>query len=253
MSKNFFSTARYKRPEGVCKFTLIELLITIGIIAILMGMLAPVLNQARESARSTQCLNNLKQCVSGALFYASDHDDTFAALLDGVSWVEGLTANFGRNNQTAYAPGSVVHCPSDGRAVNFPNNRDRGVYGLWRFGGTSTNEIVRQKAELYGLGDILGWKDSNTFWFRFSRMKKPSITMLFADTLRPVEKTGGSFWRADSLSDSEPAICLRHQGSSNLAYADGHAGRIKLGNFRQTTPRIIKFFPDNDGEIIEVP
>jgi prepilin-type N-terminal cleavage/methylation domain-containing protein/prepilin-type processing-associated H-X9-DG protein len=59
-------------------FTLIELLVVIAIIAILAAILFPVFAQARESARMSSCLSNMKQLSLAMIMYAQDYDETFA-------------------------------------------------------------------------------------------------------------------------------------------------------------------------------
>jgi len=58
-------------------FTLIELLVTIAIIAILASILFPVFARARESARRTSCLSNMKQAGLGMMMYLQDYDETY--------------------------------------------------------------------------------------------------------------------------------------------------------------------------------
>jgi len=58
-------------------FTLIELLVVIAIIAILAAILFPVFAQAREAARKSACLQNLKQIGTAFIMYAQDYDETF--------------------------------------------------------------------------------------------------------------------------------------------------------------------------------
>jgi prepilin-type N-terminal cleavage/methylation domain-containing protein len=62
-------------------FTLIELLVVIAIIAILAAILFPVFARAREQARKTTCLSNLKQIGTAALMYVQDYDETFPWLM----------------------------------------------------------------------------------------------------------------------------------------------------------------------------
>ncbi len=68
-------------PKNIVRaFTLIELLVVIAIIAILAAILFPVFAQAREKARQTTCLSNLKQINLGVQQYVQDYDESFPRL-----------------------------------------------------------------------------------------------------------------------------------------------------------------------------
>ena len=66
----------YPRAEA-SGFTLIELLVVIAIIAILAAILFPVFAQAREAARKTTCLSNMKQIGPAMMMYIQDYDETY--------------------------------------------------------------------------------------------------------------------------------------------------------------------------------
>ena len=99
-------------------FTLLELLVVLAIIAILVGIIVPSLSKARENARRSICLSNLKQIGIAATMYADDHDGAFPnaadAASDGNSNIEtgDQPDKWGRLYPHYIGESQVFFCPS---------------------------------------------------------------------------------------------------------------------------------------------
>ncbi len=105
-----------KRGLTASGFTLIELLVVIAIIAILAAILFPVFAQAREQARKTTCLSNVKQMGTATLMYVQDYDEAFPFATESpnantfLTW-QDLIQPYTKNYALCIDPDSIHHNP----------------------------------------------------------------------------------------------------------------------------------------------
>jgi prepilin-type processing-associated H-X9-DG protein len=206
-------------------FTLLDLLVTVAMIAILLALLLPVLSKSKGKAQGLTCASNLRQLSIAWLLYAEDNDDLLVnnhGVLDTLTlrqtWannVEDWQASDDNTNLTyltdsklgPYASPSVriYKCPSD--RVPAPNGeriRSVSMNGMVGDPGILTNRFNTNYVQFFRLSDI----------------RNPSRIFVFLD--EHADTLGDGFFvnRLDDYKwSSLPASY--HNGAANFAFADG--------------------------------
>ncbi len=209
-----------KRDEAIhLGFTLIELLVVIGIIAILAAILFPVFAQAREKARQTACMSNLRQVGLATLQYAQDYDEVMVGTELGENpeyfWGEMLEP-YMKSRQILTCPSTLAPFLISSPVPGFP----RGISVEWSY-NYAINDIK----------DVSGRSIGAAFAHQAS-FTRPADTVLILDgwpaSVEPVtnEERHEMRWTwgqrdaiENPLDDGNP----RHHEGFNLLLADGHA------------------------------
>lgn len=222
-------------------FTLVELLMVIAICAILAALLFPALGGARSQARSTYCLNNLRQMALALHAYAGDHEDAFPANMgaDGIhatvargqyaNWVNNVMSweldsdntNTWLQSQGGLGPyvggvDKLFKCPSD--TALSPVQRNAG----WteRVRSVSMNAMLGNAGEFMN-GSVNTNNPGYRQFLRVGDVPDPSRIFSFIEE-HPDSINDGYFLNRFYSTEWIDLPASYHRGGANLAFVDGH-------------------------------
>ncbi len=197
-------------------FTLIELLVVIAIIAILAAILFPVFARAREKARQTSCLSNLKQMGLAMLMYAQDYDEMFTRM--------------GHGTQTSpVVPGDVYFNYNSGASYLY-------FYRSWAsniYPYINNTQVFMCPSTTYNCYGVAYGLPAYCLNSRNVKVTFFNTSIAMSDMLQPAqtlmitEKGGGGGYQY-LLSNEYYACRDSHNGGGNIAFADGHAKWLKF-------------------------
>ena len=209
-------------------FTLVELLVVIGIIALLAGLVLSATSSVRKAAVSAACLSNLRQMAVAATDYAMRHHGSYPP----ARWGEPAGVrewDFAKQGSKVVGPGllwapqpvtAAQQCPAfDGKAQSHGDPFTGYNYNT-SYIGRGTGELIASPA-------------------RVAQVKRPSRTLLFGDGQWALG--ANKYMRSPLRSPSEDPVTyadgsgaraggtqgFRHRGSTNAAFCDGHAESIR--------------------------
>jgi prepilin-type N-terminal cleavage/methylation domain-containing protein/prepilin-type processing-associated H-X9-DG protein len=201
-------------------FTLIELLVVIAIIAILAALLFPVFARAREAARKTACVSNLRQLGTAAQMYVLDHDGRYFqhdwrtghywfGLAAGATVVreQALLYPYTRNFRIQQCPSFTAEPKYAGATAGYGYNygyltEDWGAIGV-------TEAVIVRPSQCLLFGD-----SANYEWWT----SPPAVRESF-----------GLFPPSSTLPWNSPTSQFRHNGQKVVVFADGHARAYSPG------------------------